>query len=170
MIGKRYTQTHLEQVRSACTNTLGASLFQDYCLIRIHLYLIQGMWLRPWISRLFNISRIPLPGCDMLSEPPSSSTSDTRSVTVLCKDFVYQVEVQDRDERCLPVGELEKRLWEVVEDVRARDAKGEKAVPIGILSADDRDIWAEVSAISDYSAKMAIVCSKASCFRTGNIC
>lgn len=93
---------------------------------------------------MFNIARIPLPVCDALSEPPSSSSSDTRSVTVICKDFLYQVEVQDRNERCLPVLELEKRLWEVVEDVRAREGKGETAVPIGILTADDRDIWAKV--------------------------
>lgn len=69
---------------------------------------------------------------------------------MLCKDFAYQVEVQDRNERRIPERELERRLWDVVEDVRAREAKGEKAVPIGILSADDRDIWAKVNLTASF--------------------
>ncbi|KAG9007905.1 hypothetical protein FRB94_013852 [Tulasnella sp. JGI-2019a] len=102
-----------------------------------------GLWFRRWALSLFNIARIPLPGCDALSQPPSSSTVDTRSITVMCKDWLYTVEVQDRDQNCVNVNELEKRLWEVVEDVRAREKRGEKAVAVGILTADERDLWAK---------------------------
>ncbi|KAG8889405.1 hypothetical protein FRB98_004498 [Tulasnella sp. 332] len=102
-----------------------------------------GLWFRRWVQSLFNIARIPLPGCDALSQPPSTSTLDTRSVTVMCKDWLYSVEVQDRDQHIVNVKELEKRLWEVVEDVRAREKSGEKAVAVGILTADERDLWAK---------------------------
>lgn len=62
----------------------------------------------------------------------------------MCRDWIYSVEVQDWDQHIVNVKELEKRLWEVVEDVRAREKRGEKAVAVGILTADERDLWAKV--------------------------
>jgi len=41
-------------------------------------------------------------------------------------------------------GEIETRLRAVILDVENRLANGEKALPIGALSADERDRWAEV--------------------------
>lgn len=40
--------------------------------------------------------------------------------------------------------EIEARICAVVVDVEQRLSNGETAVPIGILSADGRDQWAEV--------------------------
>lgn len=40
--------------------------------------------------------------------------------------------------------ELENRLREVARDVERRLEAGERAVPVGVLSADGRDRWAEV--------------------------
>jgi hypothetical protein len=41
--------------------------------------------------------------------------------------------------------EIESRINAVVLDVEQRLSKGEKAFPIGALSADDRDRWAKAS-------------------------
>jgi hypothetical protein len=40
--------------------------------------------------------------------------------------------------------EIEARIRAVVVDVEQRLSDGEAAIPIGILSADGRDQWAEV--------------------------
>lgn len=45
------------------------------------------------------------------------------------------------------VMDLERRLWEIAEDVRSREKNSEKAVAVGILTADDRDVWAKVRRI-----------------------
>ena len=64
-------------------------------------------------------------------------------------DWCYSVVVYDP-----PVGnspqklslprEIESRIRAVVLDVETRLQNGEKAVPIGVLSADDRDRWSKV--------------------------
>ena len=41
--------------------------------------------------------------------------------------------------------EINARIQAVVLDVAERLARGETALPIGALSADDRDHWAEAS-------------------------
>jgi hypothetical protein len=40
--------------------------------------------------------------------------------------------------------EIESRINAVVLDVEQRLSEGQKAFPIGALSADDRDCWAKV--------------------------
>ncbi|KAG8904529.1 hypothetical protein FRB99_001612 [Tulasnella sp. 403] len=102
-----------------------------------------GMWFRRPALSLFNICRLPGIGCDSLTQPPQRLTPAARSVTVFLKDWAYAVEVYDRDGVRIGVGEVERRLWEVVRDVQQRESKGERAVPVGILTADERDTWAK---------------------------
>ena len=64
---------------------------------------------------------------------------------MLIHDFFYVVEVYDESRKPYPPGIIEGRLWSCVRDVERRLASGERAKPIGILSTDDRDRWAEVS-------------------------
>jgi len=59
-------------------------------------------------------------------------------------DWCYTVDVYDENLKLLDVGEIEKSIRAVVADVRARLCRGERAVPVGVLSADDRDSWAKV--------------------------
>lgn len=47
--------------------------------------------------------------------------------------------------------EIEKQIRSVILDVEERLEKGEKAVPIGVLSADERDRWAEVYLATSHS-------------------
>ena len=65
-------------------------------------------------------------------------------------DWCYSVIVYDPPAGDLPPklsspGEIETRIRAVVLDVETRLQDGEKAVPIGVLSADDRDRWSKVN-------------------------
>ena len=99
---------------------------------------------------MFNIARIPEPLCDTLSGYPNTPTRASRSILVMVHDWCYSVVVYDPPvgdsppKLSLP-GEIEVRLRAVVLDVETRLQNGEKAVPIGVLSADDRDRWSKVN-------------------------
>jgi hypothetical protein len=62
----------------------------------------------------------------------------------MVNDWTYAVEVYDENQMLLSVDTIEQRLRNVVRDVVARIEAGEKPIPVGILSADDRDRWTEV--------------------------
>ena len=102
------------------------------------------IWLNNSSSKMWNIARVPRPNCDVHTAKPYISSPDARSITVLIHDFFYVVEVYD--ESCKPhsPGIVERSLWSCVRDVERRLASGERAKPIGILTTDDRDRWAEV--------------------------
>lgn len=102
------------------------------------------IWLNDSNSKMWNIARVPRPNCDVHTAKPYLPSPDARSITVLIHDFFYVVEVYG--ESCKPhsPGIIEQGLWSCVRDVERRLASGERAKPIGILTADDRDRWAEV--------------------------
>ena len=102
------------------------------------------VWLNNSNRRMWNIARVPRPGCDILTDKPQLYSPDARSIIVLIHDFFYVVEVYD--ESCKPhdPATIERRLWSCVHDVERRLASGERAKPIGILTADDRDRWTAV--------------------------
>lgn len=59
-------------------------------------------------------------------------------------DWCYAIDVYDESRNRASFEEIEIRLCQVVRDVEKREAEGERAVPIGVLSADGRDRWAKV--------------------------
>ena len=59
-------------------------------------------------------------------------------------DWLYAVEVANLDGRPLPPATLERRLLAVVQDAKSRLAAGEHAVPVSVLTTDERDQWAKV--------------------------
>ena len=63
---------------------------------------------------------------------------------VMVNDWTYAVEVYDENRLLLSAENIEQRLRSVVQDATQRIQAGEKAVPVGILSADHRDTWADV--------------------------
>ena len=63
---------------------------------------------------------------------------------MLIHDFFYAVEVYDEFHNPRDPAIIERRLWSCVRDVEGRLASGERAKPVGILTTDDRDQWAEV--------------------------
>ena len=92
----------------------------------------------------FNIARIPGKGCDTFSPLPSPLSPTARTILVHVRDWQYTIEVIDSSSQLIPVDILEQRLLKVVDDVARRLKSGETAEPIGILTADDRDRWADV--------------------------
>lgn len=84
-------------------------------------------------------------GCDTFSSRPSPPfKKSARSILVIVHDWQYTIEVIDRNSQLINPKELEKRLLQVVEDVSDRLKSGERAVPVGVLTADERDRWADV--------------------------
>lgn len=100
---------------------------------------------------MFNIARIPEPHCDTFSEPPHPSSPAARSILLMLHDWCYSVMVyrppcsDSTRPKLLSPGEIEARIRAVVLDVEQRIASGEKPLPVGVLSADERDRWANVS-------------------------
>ncbi|EGN98888.1 hypothetical protein SERLA73DRAFT_54801 [Serpula lacrymans var. lacrymans S7.3] len=101
-----------------------------------------GIWLRESTAKMFNISRIPQVHCDALSEVPQPYEPNARKIVIMVHDFCYAVEVYDSHNRQIPVDVIEQRLREVVNDVSNRIERGDVAVPVGVLTADERDTWA----------------------------
>jgi Choline/Carnitine o-acyltransferase len=93
---------------------------------------------------MFNIGRIPHEHCDSLSEVPPPSHPTCRSLLVMIHDWCYTVDVYSEDVKLLDVADIERYIRSVVEDANTRLEKGERAVPVGVLSADHRDLWAKV--------------------------
>lgn len=111
------------------------------------------VWLNNSNRKMWNIARVPRPSCDILTEKPQLSSLDARSVVVLIHDFFYAIEVYDESDKPHDPAIIERRLWSCVRDVERRLTLGERAKPIGILTTDNRDLWAEVrSALGDQKA------------------
>lgn len=128
-----------------------------------------GIWLRESTSKMFNIARIPQLRCDTLSTPPPEPHSfAARSVLVMFHNFCYTIPVYS------PAGDLAyprdiyRRLRRVVGDVDNRIKSGEQVFPIGILSADDRDIWANVRKIRTHPVLINLPTT--SVYRTSPTC
>lgn len=112
-----------------------------------------GVWLRDNVSKMFNIARIPKLGCDTLSQRCADDNSG--KVLVMVHDWCYTVDVYEPESKSLvgdnpstrtllPPKTIESRLRQIVYDAHERLLRGEQAVPVGLLSSDDRDIWAKV--------------------------
>ena len=96
---------------------------------------------------MFNLARIPQTDCDTLSPISLSSDPLSYNVIVIVKNHFYTLRAYDPSPenpttRILINAEtLLSRLEAIVRDVTPRMAGPD----IGVLSADDRDIWASVS-------------------------
>ncbi|KAJ2925938.1 hypothetical protein H1R20_g11160, partial [Candolleomyces eurysporus] len=145
-----YAGTTFWQLRRAAWLIWRTLEFKDK-LDRQELYpdtTMTGLWIRDSTSKMFNIARIPEPFCDTLSTPPETATREARSILVMLHDWCYAVPVYyppttpDSRPVVMTPKQIEARLLSLVLDVEDRLARGEKAVPVGILSGDDRDKWA----------------------------
>lgn len=106
--------------------------------------ILPGLWFQEAVAKIFNTCRVPQPHCDSLSPQPPPHVSNARKILVMVNDWTYAVEVYDENRLLLSVDNIEQRVRSVVQDVMLRMEAGEKAVPVGILSADHRDRWTEV--------------------------
>lgn len=107
-----------------------------------------GIWFRNSTAKMFNIARIPAPFCDTLSNPPEKPTKEARSLLVMVHGWCYAVPVYypptspDASPILMAPPVIEAKLRSIVLDVEERLSRGESPIPIGVLSADDRDKWA----------------------------
>ncbi|KAG0702786.1 acyltransferase ChoActase/COT/CPT [Suillus ampliporus] len=101
-----------------------------------------GVWLLTDTEKMFNTCRFPRAGADVLAtrNPQSVHAQD---VMIMLHDFVYTIRVCEDDRTPLPVQTIENRIRAVVLDVIERIEAVESAVPVGILTSDDRDRWTE---------------------------
>ncbi|KAG6888425.1 hypothetical protein C0992_008505 [Termitomyces sp. T32_za158] len=107
-----------------------------------------GIWLRRSTQKMFNIGRIPAQFCDILSSPTNSNSPDSRKLLISIHNWFYTIDVYREPNspsdipRLVTPREIATHIRAVVLDVEQRLANGERALPVGILSADDRDAWA----------------------------
>lgn len=103
-----------------------------------------GLWMHTTVPRMFNVCRIPQPGCDVLRTTKPSSTHRNK-VIVLLHDWIYAIDVYDGSLHNIGHKEIERRLRNIVLDAKARSTACQTPVPISVLSSDERDVWAKVS-------------------------
>ncbi|WRT69787.1 uncharacterized protein IL334_006778 [Kwoniella shivajii] len=93
-------------------------------------------------SRMFNLSRIPLPNCDAFSVVDNKATH----IMLMIDDYIYSVDIfsppsADGVPEPLPADQVATRFKAAVDDAKSRKDKGEKADQVGVLTADERDGW-----------------------------
>ncbi|PWN52846.1 acyltransferase ChoActase/COT/CPT [Violaceomyces palustris] len=85
-------------------------------------------------TRLYGVTRIPSLPHDWNTASVHPVTS--RHITVIVRDNFYQLEVLDRAGKRIGLDSLEKAIWRIIEDAKAKDGEG-----VGVLSSDHRDTW-----------------------------
>jgi hypothetical protein len=107
------------------------------------------------MCRLFNFSRISLPGCDAFSaiDPHALHT------TLIVDDFYYSIDIfappnGDAHPEPLSVVDIEGRIRAAVEDAKSRKDGGEQPPMVGILTGDERDTWTAVSYMGQWIFKL----------------
>ncbi|KAG6910853.1 hypothetical protein DXG01_007169 [Tephrocybe rancida] len=131
------------------TRTLLAQVqFESSTRVPSQLTINTGLWLRQSTSNMFNIGRIPAPFCDVICSPPPTDSADSRKLLITIHNWFYAIDVYHTPDsptdipHLMTPREIATRIRAVVLDVEQRLSNGEKALPVGVLSADDRDTWA----------------------------
>ncbi|KAL1738475.1 acyltransferase ChoActase/COT/CPT [Schizophyllum fasciatum] len=101
-----------------------------------------GVWMQENTRKVFNTTRKPEPYCDVVTSAPFPSENlSARRMILNVHNWFYSVDVYDDHCRPLPSTLIEANIRSAVSDAHARRQAGEIAVPVGILSADNRDEW-----------------------------
>ncbi|GAA5914862.1 hypothetical protein JCM6882_007824 [Rhodosporidiobolus microsporus] len=90
-------------------------------------------------TRTFGVTRLPQIPTDSLVHSPHPHPA--KHIIVMALDHFYTLPVVDAATGDpLPTEQLEKGLWAIAEDAKARGVSSE---PVGAMSGDDRDTWAQ---------------------------
>lgn len=101
-------------------------------------------------QKMFGVGRIPTSYCDVPSSPPTVASPETLRILLMIHNWCYTIPVYHTPNspaqslQLMKPQEIEAQIRAVVLDVEQRLASGETALPVGTLSADDRDRWAAV--------------------------
>lgn len=88
---------------------------------------------------MFNMTRIPQTDCDILHKA-SPSHPAARQILVFVQDHMFLINVLHPNGKFVGVNALVQSLRECVQSALSAG----RAIPLGILTADNRDIWARV--------------------------
>lgn len=125
-----------ELVRSACISTLGELHPVPYLLCISSLLTRPARWLNRPARRLYGITRIPALPHDWNTEPPHPTKA--KHVTIIARDNFYSLEVLNDDGTTKDLADIEKSLWDIVNDAQQTDGPG-----VGVLTSNERDAWAK---------------------------
>lgn len=95
-----------------------------------------GRWLNRPARRLYGVTRIPALPHDWNTEPPHPTKA--QHITIVARDNFYSLEVLNADGTTKDLADIEKALWDIVNDAQQSDGAG-----VGVLTSDDRDTWAK---------------------------
>lgn len=135
-----------QEVHPVTTRT-GTPWIYSYLALR-YTHLSTGVWFQESVRRMFNTARIPQRECDILSATSLSSDPLSYNVVVIVNNWFYTLRAYDysssseRSKALISAETFLSRLNAIVCDATTRPGL---APEIGVLSADDRDIWASVS-------------------------
>ncbi|CAG8433028.1 6323_t:CDS:2 [Ambispora gerdemannii] len=87
--------------------------------------------------RCYGVTRIPQHGSDSFFYAPHPFPGKT--VLIIAKAQFYLIEVYDQNGQILSEGDIEKQLNDIIKDLRNMNT--ELDLPVGVLTADDRDKW-----------------------------
>lgn len=96
----------------------------------------QGRWFNRPARRLFGVTRIPALPHDWNTE--QQHPVGAKHITVAARDNFYRLDVLNDDGSTKPLADVEKALWDIVNDAKQADGRG-----VGVLTVDDRDTWAK---------------------------
>ncbi|KAF8529840.1 acyltransferase ChoActase/COT/CPT [Gautieria morchelliformis] len=87
--------------------------------------------------------RIPVESCDVLASLPSRGSSESRKIVLMLRDWFYTIDILDDTDTPTPVSKIESCIWAAIHDADHRQQQGEMAIPVGVLTAHDRNSWAK---------------------------
>ncbi|KIJ57311.1 hypothetical protein M422DRAFT_63059 [Sphaerobolus stellatus SS14] len=91
----------------------------------------------------FHCTRTPHVDCDTLASLPSRADPGSKRITLMLRNYMYSLQVVDKDEKSLSVSKLEELIWTAINDVKSMKYE---ANPVGILTTENRDKWAKARA------------------------
>jgi Choline/Carnitine o-acyltransferase len=62
----------------------------------------------------------------------------------MLRDWFYTIDVLDDTDTPAPASKIESCIWAAIHDADLRQQEGEIAIPVGVLTAHDRNSWAKV--------------------------
>lgn len=151
------------QIRRAAWMTYRVLDFREkLALQEIHPHTTRtGVWMQENTRKVFNTTRKPKPYCDgVTSTPFPSDNIHARRLLLTVHNWFYAVDVYDDKCRPLPPTSIEANIRSAVADAHARHQAGETAVPVGVLSADDRDEWTKVIVPPTWNAPVKLKYSR----------
>ncbi|KAL7750955.1 Carnitine O-acetyltransferase mitochondrial [Sorochytrium milnesiophthora] len=94
-------------------------------------------------KQLFGTTRIPKEGMDEIKSVWPSTSSH---IVVLVRDQVYKVDVLGPSGERATVKAIENQLEHVIRHAEELSSKGQLQPPVGVLTSEDRDVWARARA------------------------